>query len=82
MTGTSDTKPIWPDRMPNVNVNAKIIDHPAWNCNLRSGDRLSEGARVSATKFSSLALLFYKKNTEICLTMARSKESHLQDYRT
>ena len=30
MTGASDTKPIWPDRMPNVNVNAKIIDHPAW----------------------------------------------------
>ena len=28
MTGASDTKPIWPDRMPNVNVNAKIIDHP------------------------------------------------------
>ena len=31
MTGASDTKPIWPDRMPNVNVNAKIIDHPALN---------------------------------------------------
>ena len=27
MTGASDTKPIWPDRMPNVNVNAKIIGH-------------------------------------------------------
>ncbi len=29
VTGASDTKPILPDRMPNVNVNAKIIDHPA-----------------------------------------------------
>ena len=28
MTGANDTKPIWPDRMPNVNVNAKIIDQP------------------------------------------------------
>ena len=27
----SDTKPIWPDRITNVNVNAKIIDHPASN---------------------------------------------------
>ena len=40
MTGTSDTKPIWPDRMPNVNVNAKIIDQPASN----TGATLAIGA--------------------------------------
>ena len=56
MTGASDTKPIWPDRMPNVNVNAKIIDHPdamaiRIHYNLNSREELGEKLQQDGLNF-------------------------------